>query len=324
MYMDYILDDRDLYIEATRLELEGAKLDAILTMSELNNSINKMGAEIKVLTESGTNDDIVYLFKEADEAADEEKEGILASIGKWFKSILKAIGDFFRGLSGAKEDPNAEVEVDESEIEKAEAAPSIISSIKNVITNPTVQLAAVATGAIGSYAAIHNTGKKVKIAEAKAEELMKEQDEMVKVIDHFVQECEKKDSKIAKLTKQKPDLLRGMKSAGGAAFSSIKNIFASIKNAAGNAANAVNNIGVPKEAKAAPKAPDKFVDKILSVDGKTIKVSVNKNTGAYNITYPNGNTIPVDELTKGMKDVATVWAKKLRLTPTAKTKSVKD
>ena len=95
--MNYI-DEKFMMLEMVDIRLEQMYKDA----------------ELKVLLESGTSDDLLYLYTEAEAEAEGEKEGILASIVKAFKTLWQGLCNTVNNLLGRAKglDPNEQVNVD--------------------------------------------------------------------------------------------------------------------------------------------------------------------------------------------------------------------
>ena len=74
-------DERAVAIEESTYEIQMAKLNAMYEMVDKNLELNMLEAEAKVLTESGTYDDLDYLYEEANAEAVEKKKGIIGKIG---------------------------------------------------------------------------------------------------------------------------------------------------------------------------------------------------------------------------------------------------
>ncbi len=118
------MDDRiynDYMTESERFSLadelyESYEMDRLMFMIEMVDrqlDINMRKAELKVLQESGTYEDLEYLYEEAEAQAQEQKKGIIQSIvgaiTGAFQSIINGIRKFFK----LNNDPNKMVEVDQ-------------------------------------------------------------------------------------------------------------------------------------------------------------------------------------------------------------------
>ena len=126
-------DERDIAIEESTYEIQMAKLNAMYEMVDKNLELNMLEAEAKVLTESGTYDDLDYLYEEANAEAVEKKKGIIGKIVGVVKSIWQAITNAitnFLSKSGNVED---EVEVDENDEKRMNALNTVWGKIKQVL-----------------------------------------------------------------------------------------------------------------------------------------------------------------------------------------------
>ena len=115
IYNDYMTES-ERSILADNL-FEAYDLDRYFCMLEMVDTqldINMRKAELKVLQENGTYEDLEYLYEEAEAQAQEQKKGIIQSIVSAitgaFQAIINGIRKFFK-LNNS--DPNRMVEVDQ-------------------------------------------------------------------------------------------------------------------------------------------------------------------------------------------------------------------
>ena len=133
----------NIYME----ELTGAERDSYIEYAICNNTLNQcytmlemvglkyeqmcQDAELKVLQESGSYDDLTFLYQEAEAQADEESKGILQKAWEAICSFFKGIKDFLFGKG--KEIP------DDTQIELpsniAEVCDNIVGVFKNPVAN---------------------------------------------------------------------------------------------------------------------------------------------------------------------------------------------
>ncbi len=134
IFKSYLSDEeRAIAIEESTYEIQMAKLNAMYEMVDKNLELNMLEAEAKVLTESGTYDDLDYLYEEANAEAVEKKKGIIGKIVGVVKSIWQAITNAitnFLSKSGNVED---EVEVDENDEKRMNALNAVWGKIKQVL-----------------------------------------------------------------------------------------------------------------------------------------------------------------------------------------------
>lgn len=166
IYMEHLTDAEryDLLQEAT-FDYEWAKIEAAIELNEIKDNMNKMAAELKVLQESGTDEDIVYLFSEADAAAAQANDSIFVKIKDWFARFFNAIGDFFKTIfsKADKVDNNTEVTVDESDLKKANLLDRIKTAISNFMKDPKAETILALTAAVAALKeAASAAGKAVK------------------------------------------------------------------------------------------------------------------------------------------------------------------
>ena len=109
-------EEREEAIEEARLELIFAKVDMMFEMVEMRLQQNLREAELKVFSEGGTYGDFQYLVEEAENEANENKKGIIATLWNAIKSVLKKIGEKLASINVEPGDENTEVDVDEEDI----------------------------------------------------------------------------------------------------------------------------------------------------------------------------------------------------------------
>ena len=87
-----------LFIEALEISNEVSKDISLFEMVELQYEQMYKDAETKVTTEGGTSEDLMYLYKEADEEAGEQKESIFTKIINGVKNLIQKIIDAITGF----------------------------------------------------------------------------------------------------------------------------------------------------------------------------------------------------------------------------------
>lgn len=121
--------DRELAIEESAFDVEFSRLQTMYEMTNLQLTQMQKDAELKVLTESGTYDDLTYLITEAEAEVAEQKKGILARIIDLISKIFSAIGSKLNSLVN-KGNENAIVEAPADAVEKGNALVNAINDIK--------------------------------------------------------------------------------------------------------------------------------------------------------------------------------------------------
>ena len=114
VYNAYLSDDERLIaVESARMDLQFARYNVMLEMIDQKLDLNKKAAELKVLEESGTYDDLEYLYMEAENEAGQEKTGVIQSICNAIKTVIQSISNAIKNfVNKNKANTNAEVEVD--------------------------------------------------------------------------------------------------------------------------------------------------------------------------------------------------------------------
>lgn len=115
--MEYLTgDDRKYAVEMAKLDAEYGNLQRLYEMTDLQLETHRANAEVKVFEESGTYDDLEFLYREAEAAVQEDKRNVLQRIFDWFKNFFKNIGAAIRNSFNGV-DPNAEVQVQQSDLQ---------------------------------------------------------------------------------------------------------------------------------------------------------------------------------------------------------------
>ena len=162
-------EERAIAIEESRYEIQMAKLNAMYEMVDKNLELNMLEAEAKVLTESGTYDDLDYLYEEANKEAAEKKEGIISKIIGVVKQIWQAITNTITNFFSKNKDAEGEAEVDENDEKRMNALNGVWGKIKQVLNfvrnnGGKIAIGVTAIGAVilGGLELFGKKGKKVK------------------------------------------------------------------------------------------------------------------------------------------------------------------
>ena len=162
-------EERAIAIEESAYEIQMAKLNAMYEMVDKNLELNMLEAEAKVLTESGTYDDLDYLYEEANKEAAEKKEGIISKIIGVVKQIWQAITNTITNFFSKNKDVEGEAEVDENDEKRMNALNAVWGKIKQVLNfvrnngaKIAMGVAAIGTLILGGLELFGKKGKKVK------------------------------------------------------------------------------------------------------------------------------------------------------------------
>ena len=162
-------EERAIAIEESTYEIQMAKLNAMYEMVDKNLELNMLEAEAKVLTESGTYDDLDYLYEEANAEAAEKKEGIISKIIGVVKQIWQAITNTITNFFSKNKDVKDEAEVDENDEKRMNALNAVWGKIKQVLNfvrnngaKIAMGVAAIGTLILGGLELFGKKGKKVK------------------------------------------------------------------------------------------------------------------------------------------------------------------
>ena len=162
-------EERAIAIEESTYEIQMAKLNAMYEMVDKNLELNMLESEAKVLTESGTYDDLDYLYEEANKEAAEKKEGIISKIIGVVKQIWQAITNTITNFFSKNKDTEGEAEVDENDEKRMNALNAVWGKIKQVLNfvrnngaKIAMGVAAIGTLILGGLELFGKKGKKVK------------------------------------------------------------------------------------------------------------------------------------------------------------------
>ena len=162
-------EERAIAIEESAYEIQMAKLNTMYEMVDKNLELNMLEAEAKVLTESGTYDDLDYLYEEANKEAAEKKEGIISKIIGVVKQIWQAITNTITNFFSKNKVGEGEAEVDENDEKRVNALNGVWGKIKlvlNFVRNNGAKIAmgvaAIGTLILGGLELFGKKGKKVK------------------------------------------------------------------------------------------------------------------------------------------------------------------
>ena len=97
--------ERYLAIEDAKLDNAFSRIDTMWEMVNLEYEQNIRDAELKVFSESGTYEDLLYLYQEAENEANQKKGGILSKLCDFISSIFDTIGNWFGKLFGNGDPP---------------------------------------------------------------------------------------------------------------------------------------------------------------------------------------------------------------------------
>ena len=170
IFKSYLSDEeRADAIEESIYEIQMAKLNAMYEMVDKNLELNMLEAEAKVLTESGTYDDLDYLYEEANNEAAEKKEGIISKIIGVVKQIWQAITNTITNFFSKNKDVKDEAEVDENDEKRMNALNTVWGKIKqllNFVRNNggkiAIGVAALGAVVLGGFELFGKEGTKIK------------------------------------------------------------------------------------------------------------------------------------------------------------------
>ena len=141
-------------------DIDMEECNILLEMVEHKKRINERRSDVKVYQESGTADDLEMLYIEAENESNQEKDGIIKTIGTKIQNAISAIINFFKNLFTKKiDDPQTQVD-DISPDENTK-----LEGFKNTLPKVIAIVGAAVTAGAGAWA-LH----KKKFEEATAED----------------------------------------------------------------------------------------------------------------------------------------------------------
>lgn len=135
IFDNLIGEERDLYIEDAKLELDFGKLETLMNVIEMQREQNTMDAEYRVFAESGTCDDLAYLYEAVEAEANKAKKNIFKKIIEWFKNVLTTIASKIKSIGSKKIDGNTDVKVSKEVDNAIKSVDSLYAKFNAGITN---------------------------------------------------------------------------------------------------------------------------------------------------------------------------------------------
>lgn len=126
VFYEYIQgEERDSLIEEMEMQCQWDELILMLEMVQRQAEINERRAELKVLQESGSYEDLTYLLEAGEQQAAQNQKGILQRIFEWFANMFnKLAGAFTKTKQQLSQlDPNAQLQIPEDYLNDSDAGP---------------------------------------------------------------------------------------------------------------------------------------------------------------------------------------------------------
>lgn len=186
IYKEYLSGEaRDIAIQEATLENELMKLDTMYEMSVLQLEQMYRDAELKVLAESGTYEDLMFLYEQADAEVKPQQGNIFQKIIDAIMGILGSIGNAIKNIFSIGS-PEDEVEVPKDTVETAKKSLGMFGNIKQGIERVKNKdylgglqiLKAIALPALAVGAVAGGTVVMVKMKKGEADALVKKLGEM--------------------------------------------------------------------------------------------------------------------------------------------------
>lgn len=164
IYNAYLEDaEREMMIESAKNDLTFARYAVMLEMVDQKLALNKKAAELKVLEEFGTYEDLEYLYTEAENEANQEKTGIVQSIINAIRTVLQSISNAIKGFVNKNKNNENLVEVDANAYENGNKLINGWNSVSSALTqsdsNKFGTISKAILGLLGTFAAIEAGNK---------------------------------------------------------------------------------------------------------------------------------------------------------------------
>lgn len=214
---DYNLTDleKSVLIESIQSDIRLKELDYMEQMIDMRTDLNKQQALLKVLVESGTYEDLEYLYEEAEQEQKEEKKGVIGSIVDAIASIFKSIGNALSGLvkGNKNKNPDEELEVDKESWEATKKINVGFGPIKKELELPEptpanilkafAALAGTVCVGVGAFKLTGKVKEKIKIKRSEQTAESEKALENEKVISSFLDRAKDKAGWLADGVKEK-------------------------------------------------------------------------------------------------------------------------
>jgi len=207
--------EKSVLIESIQSDIRLKELEYMEQMIDMRTDLNKQQALLKVLVESGTYEDLEYLYEEAEEEQKEEKKGVIGSIVDAIASIFKSIGNALSNLikGNKNKNPDEEVEVDKEAWEATKKINLNFGPVQKELTVPEpspanilkafAALAGIVCAGVGAFKLLGKAKEKVKIKRSEQTAESEKALENEKVISSFLDKAKDKAGWLANGVKEK-------------------------------------------------------------------------------------------------------------------------
>lgn len=193
-------------IELIKLDNEFMKALTIYEMVDLSYEQDLRNAEVVVMTESLDHEELEDLYSEAEEKANEKKEGIFKKMLAVIQGFFKSIKEFLFGAKKAEYDADEVVEVSSEDIDAVKQAETAVDKVKKAGAYIKSHAWAKALAVLAGIAMAAGTGAVVykKITKKELSSLLnrgeKASNELQKTVDTLTSSDGSSDDKVTILT----------------------------------------------------------------------------------------------------------------------------
>ena len=204
--------------EERKAAIADAKLDALFErchmmyeMVQLQYEQNVREAELKVLTEGGTYDDLAYLIEEAGEEAADKKKGLISTLIDGIISLFKQIGESIRKLF-VKD--GVEVEADEGIMSGVNTFDKMFGVVERTFSGGIVQAFLKGVGVVEGLKQAWNLFTSIPKASGKmrkyaSDGVNKAKEILAKICDWIAEKTKADKSKVNEMTPEQLDEDKG-------------------------------------------------------------------------------------------------------------------
>lgn len=154
---------------AVMLEQANIQMDRALLALETCDAMKNLSmreAECKLVMESGDACDLIDYYEEATEDDAKKEKGLIQRAWEAILNLIKTIKEKLFGAAKKKADPNEEIEVDESFLDRHKKLAACVDTIKKFFAHPVgkiVGLLVATTSAVGIFLAVKSVGRTKKL-----------------------------------------------------------------------------------------------------------------------------------------------------------------
>lgn len=174
--------------EAVLLEHAEIKMDKAILAVQTAHAMNELAmreAECRLVLECGDVMDLVDYYEDATEDGKEKEKGLLGKAWDAIVGLITKIKEALFGKNSQKADPNEDVSVDSSFLERHKKLADALAKVKNFFASPLKAVAALIAvgGAIALFVNVKKTGKFIKLKGNQVNSMTEESEKAVNEVE---------------------------------------------------------------------------------------------------------------------------------------------